>query len=203
MIKTCLLLNRIPFRIMPAFPYWLCFLMVLSVSGFRLQGQSLSFDLKQSAQVNFTFSSIQNYQAGLVVPNAASLRIIADNTNWDLYVGATTIVPGQWDVEQTYSVNGNLPNIDIARLRFRNGANTQQVSGFFNLTDISNPVYIIGSSGSDPAFNCPQQGTNTPGNYISQPQCYQFQVDIRIVPGLGMRPGLYSLRIDYILINDL
>jgi hypothetical protein len=165
--------------------------------------QSVSFDIKESPNISFVFNTINSYQAGLNIPNANTLKIIATGTNWDLYVGATTTVPGQWDVIQTYSSTGTLPQTDIVQLRFRNTASTSQISGFFNLLDISTPHYIIGTAGTDPLANCPDMGTNAPGSYISQPQCYQFSVDVRIVPGFGLRPGLYFLRIDYFIIQDL
>lgn len=176
-----------------------------TASAFLLSShaQSVSFDIKESPNINFVFNTIASYQAGLNIPNANTLKIIATGTNWDLYVGATTTIPNQWDVIQTYSSTGTLPQTDIVKLRFRNTASTSQLTGFFNLSDISTPNYIIGTAATDPLTNCPDVGTNAPGSYISQPQCYQFSVDVRIIPGFGLRPGLYFLRIDYIIIQDL
>jgi hypothetical protein len=107
-------------------------------------------------------------------------------------------------VVSTYSPSyGSLPVINILQLQFRNSSNTSQISGFFGLTDISAPVYIIGSAVADPAVICPANGTNTAGNYLANPNCYHFKVDMKLVPGFSYRPGLYTLRIDYILIEDL
>lgn len=182
----------------------LCAVLGLYMAGMPLQAQSLSFELKQGKDIHFVFNTLQKYQAGIIVPGATDLRIIADSINWDLYVGAITIAPGLWNTITTYANYGQEPPIGILELNFRNQANTSQVQGFFPITDISNPVYIIGSeSPTDPDITCPGMGTNTPGDYLSSPQCYRFSVDIRIKPGFDLQPGLYFLIIEYIIVEDM
>ncbi|MFN2395364.1 MAG: hypothetical protein ABR597_06715 [Bacteroidales bacterium] len=176
-------------------------LLAAYTSGF---GQSLSFELKESPDVEFVFNTIQKYQTGVVVPNAITLRIIADGLNWDLYVGAQTDSPGYWNELTAYSTYGVEPETDILELRFRNTANTSQQFGWFPVSDINTPVYIIGSENpGDPSVSCPGQGTNTPGSYLTEPQCYLFNVDMRIVPGFDLKPGLYNLLIKYVIVEDL
>jgi len=166
--------------------------------------QSLSFELKESPDVDFVFNTVQKYQTGVLVPNAMTLRIIADGVNWNLYVGAQTDAPGLWNEIVPYSPFGDHPPVDILELNFRNTANTSQVHGFFPLSDINSPTYIIGSENpGDPSIDCPEQGTNTPGDYLSQPQCYRFNVDLRVVPGFNLKPGLYNLVITYVIVEDL
>ena len=166
--------------------------------------QSVSFDLKTSPNIHFNFNTVQKYISGITFMNACQLNIDAVGTQWDLYVGATTSVPGQWDVSALYSVNGVLPPIDILQLQLRNASSTSQVPGFFPIQDISTPTYIIGSAiAPDPAIACPNVGTNEAGNYLASPGCYRFDVDLRVIPGLNLRSGSYSLRIDYILVQDL
>lgn len=180
------------------------FLFILLLMASEMKGQSVGFELKTSPNLNFTFNTIASYQTGITQMNAVTLNIVATGTQWDLYVGATTTVSGLFDVVQTYSGSGNLPGINIVELRFRNTSNTSQQSGFFTLTDILTPIYIIGSNTApDAAVPCPGVGTNQPGSYVSSPNCYQFKVDIRIKPGLGYRPGLYTIRIDYVIVQDL
>lgn len=176
--------------------------MLLWTTG--LGAQTVSFAAKTSPSVDFTFNSVQDYKSGLVSMNAVTLNVDVTGTNWDLYVGAETSNPGYWDVSSTYSTTGNVPTIDLVELRFRNLNNTSQVNGYFNLTDISSPTYIIGSSaGSDPSVNCPATGTNTPGDYLNDPGCYQFKVDMRINPDFSFQAGLYTLTIKYVIIEDL
>ena len=169
-----------------------------------VSAQSLSFELKESPDVEFVFNTVQKYQTGVVVPNAISLRIIADGVNWDLYVGAETDSPGYWNELTAYSDYGAEPTTDILELRFRNTANTSQQFGWFPVSDINTPVFIIGSENpGDPSVNCPGQGTNTPGSYLTEPQCYLFNVDMRVVPGFDLKPGLYNLLIKYVIVEDL
>ncbi len=177
-------------------------LIVLSTA--RMQAQSVSFALTTSPNITFDFNTIQKYQTGITIMNACTLNIEATGTQWDLYVGATTTNVGFWDVTNTYGSSGTLPTIGIMKLQFRNAAATSQMSGFFSLQDRSNPTYIIGSAAApDAAISCPNLGTNTAGSYLTNPSCYKFNVDLRIVPGFSLRPGLYTLRIDYVLIQDL
>jgi len=169
-----------------------------------LRAQSVSFALTTSPNITFDFNTIQKYETGITIMNACALNIEATGTQWDLYVGATTTNMGFWDVSSTYGSSGSLPTIGIMKLQFRNAAATSQMSGFFSLQDRSTPSYIIGSAGApDAAISCPNLGTNTAGNYLTNPSCYKFNVDLRIVPGFNLRPGLYTIRIDYVLIQDL
>lgn len=165
--------------------------------------QTVSFELKTSPNITFDFNTIQEYINGITYMNAVTLNI---NTTerFDLYVGATTTNVGFWDVTSTYSTGGNPPPISILKLQFRNGSSTSLMSGFFPLQDIATPTYIIGTSAApDASISCPNNGTNTAGDYLTSPSCYKFNVDLRIVPGFTYQSGLYTLRIDYVIIRDL
>lgn len=168
-----------------------------------VRGQSVSFEAFTNPDVDFVFNTVQKYQTGLVAMNAITLRITATGANWDLYVGAETDIAGTWDVVTTYSPSGELPGVELLEIRFRNTANTSQELSFFEMTDISTPTYIIGSPISDAAINCPDTGTNTPGSFLTNPECYQFNVDLRVIPGFTLRPGLYQLNIRYNIVVDL
>lgn len=170
------------------------------------KAQSVAFASKTSPTVEFTFNTISKYVNGITLPDALTLNIDADLTQWDLYVGATTVSAGEWDVTTQYSNNGADPAVELMEIRLRNLSNTSQASGFFPLADIATPTYIIGSSSADSAVTCadlPPTGTNAAGDYLSEPECFKFKVDLRIVPGLSHRAGLYALRIDFILVQDL
>lgn len=170
-----------------------------------LLAQSVSFALKTSPNASFVFDSIDKYNNGIVIPSFATLKVEAVGTEWDLYVGTTTTTGGQFDVNTTYGTSGisSIP-VSILQARVFNASGTSQTgSSFFNLTDIANPVYLIGTTGNDAPVNCTAAGTNVAGSYTTQPQCYTFKVDLKATPGLNYRTGSYSLRVDFVLIQDL
>lgn len=173
-----------------------------------LFSQSVDFDLKTSPNIEFKFRTISEYQNGIIIPNALELKVNAIGTQWDLYVGTTTTAAGSWNVINSYSTVGvSPPPTSILQARVYNSNNTSQTGpGFFPLTDIASPTYVIGSNVNDAGVNCGDPspvGTNQPGDYTSSPGCYKFRVDLKMVPGFNYRPGLYTLRVDYILIEDL
>ena len=71
--------------------------MLITTLGFNSKAQGLSFEIKESPDINFLFNTIQKYQSGIVVMNAVTLRIIANGVNWNLYTGAITDIPGMWN----------------------------------------------------------------------------------------------------------
>lgn len=167
--------------------------------------QSISFAMKTSSNSNFVFDTIDKYKNGIIMPSALTLRVEAVNSEWDLYVGSSTSAAGFWDVNNSYGNSGNssVP-VNILQARVFNVSNTALTgTSFFNLSDINNPTYLIGSNADDPAVLCTGQGTNVAGSYSSQPQCYTFKVDLKVTPGLNYRAGSYSLRVDFVLIQDL
>lgn len=173
-----------------------------------ISGQSVTFDLKTSPDLEFSFNTIEKYINGITRPNALELNVTATGSEWDLYIGATTTTAGTWNVVSNYSNTGIAqPPVNLVQARIYNTNNTPATGGgFFPVTDIATPVYIIGSNSNDVAVNCGDAvpvGTNQAGSYLTDPECYRFKVDLKIVPGLDYRPGLYTLRIDFILIEDL
>ena len=182
--------------------------MACILSGIQANAQSVNFDLKTSPNVDFVFNTIDKCVNGIIKPHALELNVNVTGAQWDLYIGSTTTVAGSWNVLSSYSTSGiTPPPSNILQVRVYNGSNTPLTGGgFFPISDIGAPTYVIGSAGNDPAVNCADAipiGTNQPGDYSSDPSCYRFRVDLKLVPGLIYRPGFYSLRVDYVLIEDL
>ena len=183
--------------------YLFSFFILLVLSSYNAASQTVVFELKTSPNIVFDFNTIQEYENGITYMNAATLNI-STTDRFDLYVGATTTAVGMWDVNNTYSLIGDPPTVDMVQLQLRNANSTSQMVGFFPLQDILTPTYIIGSNVKpDALINCPVNGTNAPGDYLVTPSCYKFNVDLRIVPGFTYQSGLYELRIDYVIISDL
>ncbi len=173
----------------------------VSINSF---GQTLKFDLKTSPTVSMVFNTVEKYQSGLVQYNYMQLRIVADST-WDLYVSTRTNDEGEWDDfnDLTYSTSGVTPEVSLIQLRFRNAQNTSQQNDFFPLPNTYDPVYIIGSSETDAPVVCGNEGTNVPGDYITTPSCYLFNIDLMIKPGFTYRSGFYEIYIYFTLMENL
>ena len=167
--------------------------------------QSGGFELQTSPNVDFVFNTFEKYENGIVVPHALELNINVSGAQWDLYMGATTTTAGSWNELSTYSSTGISPiPVGLLQARVYNQGNTQATGGaFFPVTDVAAPVYIIGSTIDDPGVSCSGAGTNEAGDYLSSPTCYRFNVDFKIAPGFDYRPGLYTLRVDFYIIEDL
>ena len=176
----------------------------------KIFAQAVNIDLAASPNVDFTFDTMKKLTFGIVIPNAITLNVEAVGTQWDLYVGSVTTIPGTWDNAIFYTTTGNgaVP-VNLLQMRVHNLSNTSQISGYVPIQDISvSTLDIIGDhfTAPNPAVNCGDiipTGTNTPGTYVTDPQCYQFRVDLKIVPGIVYRPGLYTLQIEYIIAEDL
>ena len=164
--------------------------------------QGFQFGLKTSPTENLIFNTIEKYQHGLVQYNFLQLNIESDRT-WDLYVGANTSVQGEWDEDLRYSNSGATPIIDILQLRFRNVQGTAQQDDFFPIRDVNDPVYIIGSDVLDAEKACGVEGANAAGSYLTDPGCYQFNLDLKVTPGFTYRPGLYRMEIVFTLFENL
>ncbi|MCC9166467.1 hypothetical protein [Pontibacter harenae] len=171
--------------------------------------QSVSFQLKASPNLAFVFDTFNKYQQGITQYNALQLNVEAVGTQWDLYVGTSTQTPGYWDVGQTYaSLYGNpSPPSDLLQIRVTNiNRTTQTGSAFVPVPDIANPLYLIGGSlNPDATTPCatPGTATNTEESYLTSPSCYKFDVDYKLLPGLGYRAGQYNLRVDFWIVADL
>jgi hypothetical protein len=183
-----------------------CIVLMLSLTGKKSLAQSGGFELQTSPNVDFIFNTFEKYENGIVIPHALELNINVSGAQWDLYMGATTTSAGQWNELSSNSTTGISPvPVSLLQARVYNQGNTQSTGGaFFPLTDVAAPVYIIGSTINDPGVVCGGgPGTNEAGDYLSSPSCYKFNVDLKVDPGFTYRPGLYTMRVDFYIIEDL
>ncbi|MBL0104599.1 MAG: hypothetical protein IPP51_13070 [Bacteroidetes bacterium] len=181
--------------------------MALSFQNANAQS-SVAIQLASATNVDFTFDTFEKLRTGIFIANAITFNIEATGTRWDLYMGAVTTTPGLWDNVQLYGTSGTAPTVDMIKLRVHNLSSTPLISGFVPLQDIATSTLdIIGNhNATDVDINCSDinpAGTNTAGSYTTDPQCYQFRVDLRIVPGTAYTPGLYTLQIEFVIAPDL
>lgn len=164
--------------------------------------QSLDISITRGTDLDFTFTTIRQYQNGIIEPNATEFRIEA-SSEWDLYVGTQTTNPGSWDLITSYSSAGSstLP-VSVLEIRAVSPGGTSQQSAFFQLRDVSNPVYLIGSAADNALVNS-GVGTNAPGDGSNNPFTHRFRIDYKLTPGMGYQPGVYSLTVVFTVAEDL
>jgi len=178
------------------------FILLFLLFTSSLFGQALDISITRGTDLDFTFNTIRQYTNGVIVANATEF-LIESSAQWDLYVGTQTNTPGQWDLLTSYaSAGNNIVPVSILEIRGTTPGGTSQQATFVPLQDMSNPVYLIGSAADDPLTNS-GVGTNAPGNASSDLFTHRFRIDYRLVPGMGYRPGVYSLTVVFTLAEDL
>ena len=167
-----------------------------------VSGQVLDLEITKGTDLNFTFNTIRQYTSGVILGNASEFTI-ESTVDWDLYVGTETMTAGVWDLIQAYSTagNSNVP-VNILEIRADSPGGTSQQSAFFQLQDISTPIYLIGSAANDPAIGS-GVGTNDPGNSVTDPFTHKFRVSYKLTPGMDHTPGLYTLTVVFTVAEDL
>lgn len=166
-----------------------------------------------SGNVNFTFDSFSEYNAGIslsgstvlrlkVLPNNASckwiLRVYVDNNP----LGGTPA--DEWETNVPYGVSGSKPTLDLLDLKVYNGCNTPLFSGIYRSFGAANGEYldIINNAGIIPAGSC-ITNVNGAGSYLTNYNEYNFTIDYRIVPGLNYKPGMYQISLRFCLVEDI
>lgn len=189
----------------------------------------LTLTMTTNPQVDFVFSTVQEYMQGITRFNAVQLEVDA-TMNWDLFAYAST---DKWVQVEQYSTNGHdeLPaeileiqsSVDNAAGGAENfnsfvsikGLTNSQVAGF---TPTDQTQYLAGAFGD---------GANeffAPGTAFANPSTHRFRLDMRLVPDIpatfpnstvpidvddpGVNPdfaaaGYYYLEVVYTLIEDL
>lgn len=169
---------------------------------FASYGQTLDLAITKGSDLTFTFNTIRSYTTGAVLGNASEVTV-ESTVEWDLYIGTETVVPGFWDLIQSYSDAGddNIP-VGILEVRANSPGLTSQEAAFFQLQDISTPVFLIGSSGNDPTIGT-GIGTNDPGDGTADPFTHRFRISYKLSPGFTYSPGIYTMTVLFTIAEDL
>lgn len=187
----------------------------------------LSLTMTTSPQIDFVFSTVQEYKQGITRFNAVQLDVDATMA-WDLFAYAST--DGWTQVEQ-YSTNGNnfLPaevleiqcNVPNAAAAPANFDAMVSLAGLTNSAVVANvptvaTQYIAGTFGTAVGESV------APGTAASNPSTHQFRLDMSLKPGIPATfanstvllsaagnnveyaaAGYYYIEVVYSLIEDL
>lgn len=180
----------------------LCVIFFIFLFSSFARSQSLDINITRGTDLNFTFNTIRQYNSGIILAGATEITI-ESSSEWDLYVGAQTNTPGQWDLVNAYSSAGSssVP-VSILELRASSPSGTSQQTAFFQLRDNSSPIYLIGSGANDP-LTVSGVGANAPGDSRNNAFTHRFRIDYKLTPTMGYSAGVYSLTVVYTLAEDL
>lgn len=172
---------------------------------------SLELEANAPINANFTFDSFSSYQAGITLNNVATLRVRVEEQaipdpacKWFLTMevnnnpGAGTVA-SEWETLSHYGL-GTAPNpvMDILQVRIRNGCQTSPLDGVFqNFENNGDILDIIADLLPLTAAGSCTQNVNGPGSYLTNYDEYTFTVDLRVAPGYLFSPGIYELRVQF------
>ena len=156
----------------------------------------LNLTMTTSAQVDFTFKTIQEYNQGITQFNAVQLEVDA-TLGWDLYVYANT---ADWVQVEAYSTNGNA-NLPAEILEMKSSVSNAAggAPGFAVFTPLKGLVnanlnagrpqdnitvqYLAGAFGV--TANAGVDGLAfSPGTAANNPTTHKFRIDMRLKPGI-------------------
>ncbi|MCH2233709.1 MAG: hypothetical protein MK078_05595 [Crocinitomicaceae bacterium] len=158
-----------------------------------------------------TFNNFSYYEAGYTINSVARVRVrVTDQAipdplcSWSLIMSVENnpiagTPANEWEELATYgSGSAANPTIDMLQIRVRNACATSPINGVFqnftnhgDVIDIISPLLPV-----TPAGSC-VTNVNGPGDYISNYDEYNFDIDVRINPGFAVNPGIFQLNIKF------
>lgn len=162
--------------------------------------------------LDFTFDTFGKYLGGLTQNGATRLKVNVSNSinnnpncRWNLVVyienGNGGTPNDEWESLFSQSSSGTPPKVELLQLRITNRCQTPQTGNqFFNVpVTVGQPIMVISNTGiTIPAGSC-TTNVNGPGNSTTNYDEYTFDIDYRLQPGVGLKSGIYQLRVKYVL----
>jgi hypothetical protein len=176
-------------------------------------------------QVDFVFSTIQEYMNGITRFNAVQLEVDATMA-WDLFAYAST---DYWVQVEQYSTNGNdeLPAEILEIQSSVLSTATENLNSFVSIKGLTNSEVVGGVPTVETQFLAGEVGTGidesfAPGTAAANPTTHRFRLDMRLVPDIPATfsnsvidiadagnneeyaaAGYYYLEVVYSLVEDL
>ncbi len=187
----------------------------------------LTLTMTTNPQVDFVFSTVQEYMQGITRFNAVELEVDATMA-WDLFAYAST---DKWVQVEQYSTNGH-NELPAEILEIQSSVNTslapENFNAFVSLAGLTNSTVAGGVPTVDTQFLGGQFGTAAgesfaPGTAFANPSTHKFRLDMRLVPDIPATfpnsvvainvddpllpeyaaAGYYYLEVVYTLVEDL
>jgi hypothetical protein len=159
-----------------------------------LQGV-LDLTMTSRPQVDFTFSSIKDYQNGIIKFNAVQLEVDA-TVAWDLYVYAADVL---WDQVESFSTNG-AGDLPPEILMISSSVDNSAIDGAIgvgktlqSLRGSANAGIVDGAPSATTQFLAGDFGTvlaggvtdaAAPGTAAGTPDTHKFRINYALYPGV-------------------
>lgn len=187
-------------------------LVLLTIRAQAQYCDQVTLTLSGQTNLDFTYDTFGKYLGGITQNGVTRLRINVSNniTNnpdcrWNLVVyienGGSGTPNDEWESVYSQSLSGNPPKLDVLQMRITNQCGTSQTGNqFFDVPiAVGTPIMVITNTGvTIPAGSC-VTNVNGPGNSSTNYDEYNFDIDYRIQPGVGLKSGIYQLKIRYVL----
>jgi hypothetical protein len=171
------------------------------------------FLMSTPGNVDFQFGDMQKYITGITKSGSTQLRLKVDEAvvgscKWKLimYVDNNGYLPNnEWEPLTYYGSSGDNPELNLIQVSVYNGCGTPLNSGTFQVFSGNVQYDLLEIIPDLPVRNMPGScdGTNIngPGSYLTDYNEYNFTIDYRLIPGYGLRPGTYQIKIDFCLVE--
>lgn len=158
-----------------------------------------------------TFDDFTKYNGGISINSVARIRIRVEDQaipdplcSWSLVMSVNNnpgmgTPPDEWEELNQYGSGlGDNPDINILQVRVRNACTTSPIDGVYqnftnhgDLIDIIAPLLPV-----TPAGSC-INNVNGVGDYLSNYDEFNFNIDIRVIPSFSYNPGIYQLNVNF------
>jgi hypothetical protein len=176
----------------------------------------VTLSLSGQTNLDFTYDTFSKYLGGITQNGVTKLKVTVSNSvmlnpdcRWNLVVyienGNGAAANDEWETLYTQSVSGDVPKVDLLQMRITNRCSTPLTGNqFFDVPMlVSQPIMVISNTGiTVPAGSC-VSNVNGPGNATTNYDEYNFDIDYRLIPGLGLKSGIYQLQVKYLLTEAL
>ncbi|MCB9361477.1 MAG: hypothetical protein H6587_00350 [Flavobacteriales bacterium] len=209
------LFHILSYSICMSFTKFLVYLLLTFFSVIELKAQIHCglVEIVPNTTVNslLTFDNFTSYGGGMIMNSVAKIRIrVQDKAvvdplcSWSLIMIVDNNPGGgtpanEWEELLQYgSGSGVNPPITEMEVRVRNSCSTSPIDGVFqaftnngDIIDIITPLLPVTPAGSC-ALN-----VNGPGDYLSNYDEFNFDIDIRVTPNFNYNPGIYQLNVRF------
>ena len=178
-------------------------------------GAGTDFLMSTATNQVFTFDSFGMFMGGITRSGATNLKLTitesamaTDDCRWQLHANVDNngwAFNNEWELLTAYAATGTAAPLDMLQLKVRNECNTPlpgvQVFSSIATTAGTFPIVENAAGTSNEPGTCSGLNVNRPGSYLDITNYgeYHFAIDYRVIPVLGMQPGVYEVTVRYCL----